>query len=78
MIIRIYYEEKYGTVKGVVIEGKGQWNILELNDGNSDSYAQIEFELTEENLERYMDHPHGVDLEEIAIEEIENHNIMGG
>ena len=76
MRIRIYYTRNEGTVKNIAIEGSGEWNLLELNGREYGSVCeQIEFELTEENLEKYMDNPHEVDLEQIQIEEIEN-NIL--
>ena len=67
MKIRIYYDGHYGTVRSLVIEGSGQWNLLELNPNDCKGDGEIEFELTEENLEKYMDNPHEVDLEAVEL-----------
>ena len=75
MILRIYYKvsDDYmenGTILLVVIEGQDEWNLLEHGCAvgvlNS-KFAQ--FELTEENLEKYMEGPDRVNTE--TIKEVE-------
>jgi hypothetical protein len=70
MKIRIYYDRNNGTVRNVAIEGSGEWNLLELSCRAGEVCEQIEFDLTEENLEKYMDNPHEVDLEVIEEERL--------
>ena len=70
MKIRVYYKDN-GEIVGIVIEGEKQWNVLELTNRNCQGYEQIEFDLTEENLEKYMENPHEVNLDIIEQERFE-------
>ena len=69
MRVRIYYEAKYGRVTGIVIIDDTDWNLTELINDNDDPYTT--FDLTKENLEKYMDGACDVDLEAIQEAEIE-------
>jgi len=72
MHIRIYYKISDGTIVSVVLIGDGDWNLLELNSSAFYTAEIVEFTflLTDENMEKYLDGPHEVDLEVIREEEI--------
>lgn len=66
MNIRLYYMPTDGEILLAVIIGDDDWNLLESGRAVVGTAAkEITFPLTQENLERYMDGCHNVDLEEV-------------
>lgn len=73
MKIRLYYKSN-GEIVSVVLIGEEDWNILEVNNPDEDD-LQFTFSLTRENMEKYMENCHEVDLE--AIDEFQaNENLF--
>ena len=72
MRIRIYYKPDAsstdtGRITGIVVINDDDWNLAEIINDGDDTYAT--FELTEDNINRYMDGPDVVNME--AIKEVE-------
>jgi hypothetical protein len=66
MDIRLYYKPDDGEVLLAVIIGADDWNVLEVGAAVVGTNSkEITFELTQENMDKYMDGCHNVDLEEV-------------
>lgn len=66
MDIRLYYRPDDGKILLTVLIGKDDWNLLEVGQGAVGVHSkEITFELTEDNMERYMDGCHNVNTETI-------------
>jgi len=68
MRIRIYYRPDahwvdIGIITGIVVINDGDWNLAEVIKDKDDNYAT--FELTEENIGKYMESADTVNLETI-------------
>jgi len=72
MKIRIYYKPdarwaNTGRITGIVVINTRDWNLAEIINNGDDKYAT--FELTEDNINHYMDGADTVNLE--TIKEVE-------
>lgn len=66
MDIRLYYRPDDGEILLTVLIGKDDWNLLEVGQGAVGVHSkEITFPLTQENMERYMDGCHNVNIETI-------------
>ena len=68
MKIRIYYDRN-GIVTGIVIIDNDDWDLVEHIKDINDNYTT--FDLTKENIEKYMESADSVNLEAIQEAEIE-------
>ena len=65
MKVRVYYQRSGKLVMAVIVDSE-DWNLLEVGTPVDKITKYATFPLTEENLNKYMDSPDIVNLEEIG------------